>query len=278
MRLVHTFQTAKILRCNFTKEAVMRKVLRVSLLTVLATSMVVATNAQQTNEKDQLALTYNNQAVNEITNERYEVAIQLLNHAIRLKPDFARAYYNLGTAYQFLGQSQTAVNALQKAIELNPFYAEAYNQLGFVYVGRAEYEKAVAAFEKSIAQNPNDAIPYYNLGCVQVRLEQFEVAVEALKRAVELQPLNVEARINLGFANSRLKKYAAAIEQIREAVRLQPDDVEAQFFLGSLYALNGDKQSALAQQKLLQPLDANLASKLHHSIYKDKILTIAKQR
>jgi tetratricopeptide (TPR) repeat protein len=267
---------------DWNQEAVMRRTaLQICLMMAFAISMAVAGTAQEPAQEianpKQAALRYNAQAVNQINSGKYEAAIELLNLAIRLRPDYATAYYNLGTAYYFLDQSENAITALQKAIKLCPSYTEAYNQLGVVYADVAQYGKAIAAFEESISQNPDDSIAYYNLGCTYIRLKTFKAAIIALERAVQLQPSNVEARINLGFAYSRLKYYAAAITEMRQAVRLKPQDLEAQFFLGNLYLMIKDRQSALAQYQALKSLNPQFAQKLYDAIYQDRIVTVATQ-
>jgi tetratricopeptide (TPR) repeat protein len=87
----------------------------------------------------------------------------------------------------------------------------------------------------------------------------------------------VEARINLGYAYSQTKRYPEAISEFRQAVRLKPQDFEAQFFLGSLYLLVKDRESALSQYHVVESLNPQLAHKLHDAIYRDRILTVARE-
>jgi tetratricopeptide (TPR) repeat protein len=276
---VTIFQAATATKPGYSnQEAVMRRTaLQVSLMMAFAISMAIVSPAQKMTNDRGAALSYNAQAVTQIEGRRYEAAIELLNKAISLHPDFAAAYYNLGTAYYLLGQSANAVAALQEAIKLNHPYPEAYNQLGVVYVELAQYERAIAAFKQSTSHNPNDSIARYNLGCTYIRLKDFKAAVAALDRAVQLQPNNVEARMNLAFAYSRLKLYPAAITEMREAVRLKPKDIQAQFFLGNLCLLAKDRQSALAQYQTVKLLNPQMARRLYEAIYRDRVVIAAEQ-
>lgn len=52
-------------------------------------------------------------------------AVQLFERAVKVKPDYADAYYSLGHAYFDLGQHEEAIKALQQAIDLNPRDKEA---------------------------------------------------------------------------------------------------------------------------------------------------------
>ena len=57
-------------------------------------------------------------------------AIEYLNNAIRLQPDYADAYYSRGFAYCDLGQYQSAIKDYNKAIRLKPNDAIAYSNRG----------------------------------------------------------------------------------------------------------------------------------------------------
>ncbi|MEP6903502.1 MAG: hypothetical protein ABJA66_17400, partial [Actinomycetota bacterium] len=85
-----------------------------------------------------------------------------------------------------------------------------------------------------------------------------------------------ETYIQSGYALSRLKKYDEAIKQIEKVVVLQPQDSEAQFFLGQLYILNRDRQSALVQYRKLALLDSDSANKLYAVIYGNLLVTANK--
>ncbi len=53
-------------------------------------------------------------------------AIECLNKAIKLKPDFAEAYYNRGIAYAVIGQHLRAIEDFNEAIRLKPDDADAH--------------------------------------------------------------------------------------------------------------------------------------------------------
>lgn len=60
-------------------------------------------------------------------------AVAAYDKAIKRKPDFATAYYNLGVALFRLGKLDDAIHAYRRAIELKPNFAEAYYNLGLVF-------------------------------------------------------------------------------------------------------------------------------------------------
>ena len=52
--------------------------------------------------------------------------------AIKIKPDFAEAYSNLGIALVAEGKNEEAISHYKMAIKIKPDYADAYNNLGAV--------------------------------------------------------------------------------------------------------------------------------------------------
>ena len=57
-------------------------------------------------------------------------AIEYLNNAIKLQPDYSDAYINRGIAYYKLGQYQRAIEDYDEVIRLKPDYAEGILQPG----------------------------------------------------------------------------------------------------------------------------------------------------
>jgi len=59
-----------------------------------------------------------------------------------------------------------------------------------------------------------------------------------------------------------LGEYAKAIEAYKEAIRINPNYTSAHYNIGCVYLSIGDKDSALAEYKILKELDINLANRL----------------
>ena len=77
---------------------------------------------------------YNNRGLAYFNFGQYQRAIEDYNKALRLKPDFAKAYYTRGSAYRYLGKYQRAIEDYNEAIRLKPDYVEAYNNRGVTYL------------------------------------------------------------------------------------------------------------------------------------------------
>ena len=82
------------------------------------------------------------------------MAIASYREAIRLKPDYAEAHNNLGTALRDKGQLDDAIASHSQAIRLKPDYAEAYGDLGTA-LARSEdrFDEAIPPTTALLAQS-----------------------------------------------------------------------------------------------------------------------------
>ena len=69
-------------------------------------------------------------------------AISAYDITLRLKPDYAEAYYNRGTTKTLIGEYETAITDFDEAIGLNPEFVEAHYNRGQTKVSLSEIEGA----------------------------------------------------------------------------------------------------------------------------------------
>ena len=69
-------------------------------------------------------------------------AISAYDMALRLKPDYAEAYYNRGTAKMLIGEYETAIADFDEAIRLNPEFVEAHYNRSQTKVSLSQIEGA----------------------------------------------------------------------------------------------------------------------------------------
>ena len=68
-------------------------------------------------------------------------AIEAFQRALRIDPEFAAAWPNLGNAYE-AGQSAEAIEAYQQALRIDPEDANAWYNLGLAYAKAGQSTKA----------------------------------------------------------------------------------------------------------------------------------------
>lgn len=79
----------------------------------------------------------------------YDDAIEDINKAIKLYPDFAYSYYNRANLHAISGQLPEAYDDYTKAIELNPSFGEAYFNRGLVQIYMKDTRKGYLDLSKA---------------------------------------------------------------------------------------------------------------------------------
>jgi len=249
---------------------IMKKII---LLTIsIAISLSSSIHGQDTAESA------NRRGLDELNKQDYQTAAGLFEQAIALKPDYASAHFNLGTAYFYLRRTQPAIDALQRATKLDPSSASSHNQLGAVYLESGDNARAIGAFKEAAWLSPGYASALYNLGCAYIRVGDFKSAVGSLELAGKADPRNAEIRLNLAYALSREKRVPEAIAEMEAAVNLSPADADLRLGLGNLFVLANDRTRAAEQYKRLREMDPIAAQKLYDAIHGGRIVTVAALR
>ena len=172
--------------------------------------------------------------------EKHEDAIAAYDQAIRLKPDFAKAYNNRGIAKDELGRHEDAIADHNQAIRLKPDLAEAYSNRGNVNGNLGRYEDAIADHNQAIRLKPDLAEAYNNRGVAKDKLGRHEDAIADHDQAIRLKPDLAKAYNNRGVAKDELGRHEDAITDYDEAIRLKPDFAEA-------YIRRGDTKISLSR-------------------------------
>lgn len=70
--------------------------------------------------------------------------------ALRLKPDYAEAYYNRGTAKTLIGEYKAAIPDFDEAIRLHPEFVEAHYNRGTTKLALNRREEARSHFQTAL--------------------------------------------------------------------------------------------------------------------------------
>jgi tetratricopeptide (TPR) repeat protein len=154
-------------------------------------------------------------------------AVDGLQRAVKLAPDFYEAQHTLGVQYLALEKYDDAETALLKARDLSPKAAEPLVNLGTLYyvrgegqsdAGRAEeaattFQKAADLLEESVRRNPLSAPAQSKLGAALYKIGSYERAENVLTRALELDDNELNARLMLINVYTKAARYKEALEQ-----------------------------------------------------------------
>jgi tetratricopeptide (TPR) repeat protein len=158
-----------------------------------------------------------------------------LKEAVRLRPDFAEAWSDLGQARKTLLDSTGALAAFKRAVLLSPSDPVALTRLGAEYLHQGQVKLAIVHLEKAYSIDPKDQT---TLNSLQTALRQDGQVTQARKikeklaevlRARDITTQNElnAARINSdGVALEKAGDLRGAVEKYRAALDLDPSHVE----------------------------------------------------
>ena len=115
-------------------------------------------------------------------------------------PPSRKAFQAMETAqrYSDSGQTEKAVEELEKAVRISPEYADAYNNLAVQHIRMGHFEEACEEFSRAIAIAGPNASRLSNLAYAQGQLHHFPEAIESARAALRLDPGSPQAHLILG--------------------------------------------------------------------------------
>ena len=123
-----------------------------------------------------------------------EEAIELLEEAEKIAPDYAPIFVSRGILFQQMEKFNEALSNFNKAIELDPSNNNAISLRGFLLVNLEKYEEAVKDLENVIKANPSDPAVYYITGTC------YKYLAEADNNAASKEKKNSKAKYLLNKA------------------------------------------------------------------------------
>jgi len=166
-------------------------------------------------------------------------AIQHLEEAIKIAPDFYHAHNNLGVAYLALQRFRDAEKQYRIAKELNPSAQQPLVNLGILFItesdsrraeGRDVYGKllddAMDSLDEAIKMKPGSATAHFYLGTAYYKSDFFKEAEESLKKACELDPTLSVARLMLVNVYLKQKRWNDLVAQIDIFIKQNPNAKE----------------------------------------------------
>lgn len=157
------------------------------------------------------------EAMNAMTERRYEEGIAKLNEIIARYPHEKDAYSGLASFYYTMGENEKVIELYEKVIELDPLHKSSYNMLAYTYDRLGNFEKSIEAINRYIELSPGEANP-------------------------------LDTRADLYAYNGRLDE---AIDSYQEALEVKPDFVPSIQKLGNMYLYKGMYEEAAAQYRKL---------------------------
>ncbi len=203
-----------------------------------------------------------------LNKERVERAMQLLEEAIALDPEYAYAYSILSTAHfdlVIIGASESPRESLQRAVELgkkaialDDSNSSVHAHLTFPYIYAKEFDKAISEAEKAISLSPNSATAYWALGTAFSLSGRPQEAIPMLQKSLRLSPIPVHSQVLglLGNSYRQLGQYEEAIAAYKKTLQIYGSDhLLAHLDLAATYTLMDREKEARAEGAEVMRID-----------------------
>lgn len=142
---------------------------------------------------------------------------------------------NLGLAYDKLGRFDEAIDELQAALDLSPEYVEVHNNLGVTYDKMEMLDEAENELREAIRMNPGYLEAHFNLGNIYSLENRSSEAIKEFMAALEIDPQYIPARMNLANAYYESGRNEEAFREFNNVLSLDPGFPEAHFGIGLVY-------------------------------------------
>jgi len=180
---------------------------------------------------------------------QFDAAIRSYKMALKINPDYADAYSNMGNALKDKGDLEAAIQSYKQALKIKPDYAQAYNNMGNALKDKGDLEAAIQSYKQALKIKPDYAQAYSNMGNALKSQGDVEAAIDSFKQALKIKPDYAQAFNNMGNALSEKGDLEAAINSYKQALKIKPDYVQAYNNIAIALKDKGDLEAAIDSYK-----------------------------
>ena len=166
--------------------------------------------------------------------------------SLAVEPNNVAANFNLGQIEDAAGRPADSVVAYRHAIELNPDFTAAQLPLAVALHRLGRLDEAIAAYRCVPAGDPAQSVALFNLGMLHQGRDELAAAASAYARAIEIKPADAAPRLQLGNVFHAMGRFDDAVDTYRRLLVLKPDMAEAHGNLAMALWAQGDAAGALA--------------------------------
>ncbi|MFQ6609281.1 MAG: tetratricopeptide repeat protein [Fidelibacterota bacterium] len=218
-----------------------------------------------------------------IREQRYTEAVDIFTRLKEAEPDQISHYYQIGFAYEQLGDLQNALYTYEELLlfdesnsdilyrlgvicnELGDFQQAAlylqtaldcgnptmkmHYQLAFAYGGMHKYMQAYLSFKEASKLAPEDLQIQYQMGVALMQMEMYEEAADKLLRYTQVNSKDPIANFLLAKSLFHNGNYQPAITFFNRVLRTNSDDFRSHYYVGKCYFNLGQFEDAAKSLK-----------------------------
>ncbi|MGB0041626.1 MAG: tetratricopeptide repeat protein [Terriglobales bacterium] len=154
-------------------------------------------------------------------------AVNTLQAVLKNNPDNAIAHYQLGLAFDQMGNTNRAEAEWRDAVRLRNELVEAHRALAGVAIHRRDPSGLAQEADQIIALQPGSPDGYLLRGVAEIDRKDFARADEYLHRSISVQPNNPDAYVQLGNLRMAENKLDEAQKAYQQALDQDPNSTDA---------------------------------------------------
>ncbi|MBI1276079.1 tetratricopeptide repeat protein [bacterium] len=196
-----------------------------------------------------------------------EAAIQFLQLALYLEPDYDAARVFLAAIWTEQKMYPWAINEYEKVSKSSPYWLHAQLNMASAKASLDDYNGATALLKSLTKKYPDHASVWLQLGDTLRRHEEFKEAADAYSQALELmKDVSDDERWPVlymrGICYERSKQWPKAEADLKKTLELSPDQPDVLNYLGYSWldmGMHTDEAKAMIEKAVDQrPLDAHI--------------------
>jgi len=172
-------------------------------------------------------------------------AVTELQAAIRQRPSYLPAHFDLARAYAIKHDYAQAEIEFKRVVEINPRLEDGWYLLGYTQLEQKRPDQARAAFTRLLQLNPNSADGHGGLAAVFSFENKYPEALAEYQKTAQLDPGYQNVNYDAGWMQSRLGLTDDAIKSFLKQ-RDNGDSPDNESALAGAYDLKGMKPEAEA--------------------------------
>lgn len=150
-------------------------------------------------------------------------SVPVLKKALKLDPQNAAAYNDLGVACTLLQQYQKGIEACSMALQIDTSFQLAKNNLSWATDEKNKVLEAIR-LQEAKAEKDRDVNMELDRGLNYFKIGAYDKSIEIWNKIAEQDPKNVAALNNIGTAFMMKEQVNDAIMLFKKALEIAPDD------------------------------------------------------
>ncbi|MCU1266668.1 MAG: hypothetical protein JWM21_2986 [Acidobacteria bacterium] len=195
----------------------------------------------------------------------FERAVDFYEQAIKLRPEFPEAEFQLGSALIALNRLPEAEAALRRSIALRKDWALPYSSLGTLLSRDNRDREAEPVLRQALKLDPQNTAALRALAELRLRAGDASGAAELAKRATDDKDAPVSAWVLRAMTERALGDKVSAKASLDRALQMEPQNIAALVERSDLRAAEGDLEHAIEDLKAaehVKPADKQILFRL----------------